>query len=120
MTLTLAQQARVNLLMLSLMARDDRLLRWVQTQALIKAHEGVTAKEFKTLHDVATTRRAHTHRPLELLVPPATPFSPRAHTVESDESAAAHLARGNQGFELRLYERAYDSYVAALDAAERA
>jgi chorismate-pyruvate lyase len=106
--------------MLSLAAQDDRLHRLLQTQPFTKAQEGITAKEFKKLFDVADARLARASRPLGQRVPPAKPFSHRTHSVEIDESAEAHLARGNQAFELRQYERAYDSYLAALDAAERA
>ena len=118
--LTLAQQARVNLILVSLALRDDGQPAGTGTAAFVAAQCGVTANEFKLLHGVASACRARASRPFGHQVPPAEPFSQRTHSVEIDESAEAHLARGNQAFALRQLAHAYDSYVAALDAAERA
>lgn len=119
-TLTLAQQARVNLIMLSLAARDTASLKALSAKAFVTAMGGVTMKEFAALHDVATERRAKALLPLGARVPPAKPFSHHTHSVEIDESAEAHLARGNQAWQMQDYDRAHRSYLAALKATERA
>ncbi len=119
-TLSLAQQARVNLLMLSLAIWDSECNSSVETEAFVAAMRGVPMQEFDALHNEAC---AHHKRGLPLFgarVPPAKPFSHRTNSVEIDESAEAHLARGNQALQMRQYKRAYRSYLAALTAAERA
>jgi hypothetical protein len=118
--LTLAQQARVNLILLSLTLRAAGHPSGTGTAAFVAAQCGVTARAFNALHFVAGMHFKQHLPPFGDRVPPVKPFSQRTHSVEIDESAEAHLARGNQALELRQYTRAYDSYVAALDIAERA
>lgn len=119
-TLTLAQQARVNLLMLSLAARGAASLKALGAKAFVTVTEGVTRAEFEALYDVAKARRAHALLPLGARIPRVKPFSHRTNSVEIDESVEAHLALGNQAWQMQDYERAHRYYLAALDAAERA
>ena len=118
--LTLARQACVNLIMLSLTARDAGHLTSVGTRAFFTVIDAVKREEFMTLHDEACARFWHALPPYGGCVPPTKPFSHHTHSVEIDESAEAHLARGNQALEMRQFKRAYDSYLAALEAADRA
>lgn len=114
-TLTLAQQIRVNLLMLSFAAqgREDIM---EQLRPIGAVMEEVTREEFDALCDVAHARYEHSRPPFGGdHIPPTKPFSRRTDTVEIDESAEALLARGNQAMRVAEYKCAYAFYVRALE-----
>ncbi len=121
--LTLAQQARVNLLLLSIAFRSARLTArlsgLITEKASREAGAGLVRLQLESLNRVAHARFDGDLPPFGGF-PPARPFSYRTQSVEIDESAEALLARGNMAFQLSDYEHAFEYYVAALEAAERA
>lgn len=120
-TLTLAQQARVNLMMLAFLYTPSGHHLKTEARAYAAATEELTQAEFDTLYNIARERYRSDQPPFGAPLPPAQTFWNLAHSVEveSNESAEAYLALGNYAREQNR-ELALASYLAALAAAEHA